>query len=87
MKMLSTTLARKRFSTIVDSVRTTGKAVVIGRRDRPEVMLVRAPQYNHALSDELNFAANTSAFDFLYDEPDLYSDANLKWRYGSKKHA
>ena len=38
---------------------------------------------NKALSAELNFHANSDASKFLKDEPDLYTTADLKKRYGS----
>jgi len=81
MKVLTTTNARKSLGTIVESVRMTGKAVAIGRRNTPEVLVIRYPRYNPNLSDVANMAAVGGAFDFLYDEPDLYSDKDLKVRY------
>lgn len=81
MKAISTTDARKRLSDIVDSVRTTGKAVAIGRRNIPEVLVIRYPRYNPALSDITNFASTSGGFDFLADEPDLYYDKDLRERY------
>lgn len=81
MKTISTTDARKRLSAIVDSVRTSGRAVAIGRRNKPEVMMVRISGYNPELSDVTNLNMLGGAFDFLWDEPDLYSDKNIKKRY------
>ena len=85
MKVITTTVARKYIGKIVDSVKSTGRPVAIGRRNKAEVMVVRAPQYNPALSDVLNLAAVSGSFDFLYDEPDIYSDADVKWHPHDKK--
>ena len=81
MKILTTTDARKRLSAIVESVRATGKAVAIGRRNTPEVLVIRYPRYNPNLSDVTNIASSSGSFDFLADEPELYSDKDLKERY------
>ena len=81
MKTISTTDARARIGKLVELVRETGKPIAIGRRGTPEVLLIRYPRYNPELSDVMNFAANNPAFDFLDDEPDLYTDADLKKRY------
>ncbi|OGG79865.1 hypothetical protein A3A39_04750 [Candidatus Kaiserbacteria bacterium RIFCSPLOWO2_01_FULL_54_13] len=81
MKTISTTDARKRFRDIVESVKATGKPIAIGRRNKPEVVLVRFPRYNPELSDSTNLNALGGAFDFLWDEPDLYSAKDIKKRY------
>ncbi len=82
MKTISTTNARKSLSTIVDSVKTTGRSVAIGRRNKPEVVISPYPNtYNKDVSDAVNLAAASGTFDFLYDEPDLYSEKDIKWRY------
>ncbi|PIR83546.1 hypothetical protein COU18_02570 [Candidatus Kaiserbacteria bacterium CG10_big_fil_rev_8_21_14_0_10_51_14] len=84
MRTISTTDARKRLSAIVEAVRSTGKPVAIGRRNKPEVMIIRVADYNPELSDVTNLNMLGGAFDFLWDEPDLYTDKNLKWRYAKK---
>ena len=84
MRTISTTDARKRLSEIVEKVKATGRPIAIGRRNKPEVMIVRMSNYNPELSDVTNLNMAGGAFDFLWDEPDLYSDKDLKWRYGKK---
>lgn len=81
MKTISTTDARKHLSDIVESVRTTGRPVAIGRRNKPEVMMVRISKYNPELSDVTNLNMFGGSFDFLWDEPDVYSDKDIKKRY------
>lgn len=81
MNTISTTDARMHLSSIVDSVRMGGRAIAIGRRNVPEVLVIRYPRYNSALSDVTNLASVGGGFDFLADEPDLYSDSDLKKKY------
>lgn len=81
MKIVTTTEARKGIGKIVDAVRMTGRPVAIGRRNIPEVLIIRYPRYNPEFSEITNLNAVGGAFDFLAEEPDLYSDKDLKERY------
>ena len=82
MKYRTTTNARKHMARLIDDVRLNNTVVAIGRRTQPDVLLVKYPEYyNVALSSELNFQANSKALEFLKDEPDIYSIADIKKRY------
>jgi prevent-host-death family protein len=81
MKTITTTAARANISKLIKRVRETGEAVAIGVRNEPEVLLIRYPRYNPELSDITNFNAESGAFAFLADEPDLYTDKDLIRRY------
>ena len=85
MKVITPVLARKNIGKIMDAVRTTGRPIAIGERNKPEVMVVRISGYNPKLSDVMNAAVASGSYDFLYDEPDLYSDANIRWRPYEKR--
>lgn len=85
MKVIDPVIARKTIGKIVDSVKTTGRPVAIGANNMPEVLVVRASRYNPNLSDVMNFAVASGSFDFLYDEPDLYSAADIRWRPYEKR--
>ena len=86
MQVISTTAARKRIGKLVEHVRETGEVVAIGRRNKPEVIIAPYPHsYNPGASDIVNLAAASDTFDFLWDEPDLYSDKDVKWRYAKSK--
>ena len=85
MKVITPIDARENIVTIVKAVTKTGRPVAIGKNNKPEVLVVRAPRYNPALSDVTNFAALSGSFDFLNDEPDLYSDADIRWRPYEKR--
>lgn len=82
MKYVTTTDARKHIARLVEEVSLRNTVVAIGRRRHPDVLVVKFPQeYNPALSAELNFHANQKVFDFLKDEPDIYTIADMKKRY------
>ena len=72
---------RKKIGRLVEHVREKGGTIAIGRRGVPEVLLIRYPRYNTSLSDVTNVAANAGAFDFLENEPNLYSDDDVRVRY------
>ena len=81
VQVISNTAARKKIGRLLERVRETGETIAIGRRGLPEALLIRYPRYNPMLSDITNFNANSSAFSFLENEPDLYSDTDLRVRY------
>lgn len=82
MKTITTTNARKQIAKIIDTVKETGEVFAIGRRNRPEVLLIKFPEtYNAQFDDITNVNAASASFSFLEDEPDLYSVADLKKRY------
>ena len=74
IKTLSTTAAREQISDLVDIVSSGGKPIVIGRRNVPEVVMIPFPSdWNGKLSDITNINTYSKSFDFLNDEPDIYS--------------
>ena len=82
MKTISTTEARKNIKTLVDIVRETGVVFAIGRRDKPEALLMKFPRdYNKELNEITNMNAYSGSFSFLEQEPDLYSIDDLKKKY------
>lgn len=82
MKVIPTTTARKNLSELINRVRYTNRPVVIGRREKGEVLLIKFPQEANPLLDDMtNFNQYAGSFDFLGDEPDLYSARDLKKRY------
>ena len=82
MKTISTTEARKHIKTLLDVVRETGAVYAIGRRQRPEVLLVKFPRsYNKELNEITNMNTYSESFTFLEGEPDIYSADDLKKKY------
>lgn len=82
MKTISTTEARKNIAKLVDAVREENAVFLLGRRDVPEAVLLKFPsEYRSDVSDITNVNAYSGSFDFLKDEPDLYTVADLKKRY------
>lgn len=82
MKVIATTEARKHFSELVNKVRYTNNPVAIGRHNKGEVLLIKFPREANPLVDEMtNFNQYAGSFDFLNDEPDLYSASDIKKPY------
>ena len=82
MKTITTTEARKKIADLVNHVRETGEAFAIGRRNKPEVLVIKFPTtYNESFNEVTNTNAQSASFSFLENEPDLYSLADLKKRY------
>lgn len=82
MVIIPTTEARKRFSELVNQVRYSNKPVLIGRHDIAEVLMIKFPaQSNSDLDETTNMNQYGGSFDFLEDEPDIYSTKDLKKRY------
>ncbi len=81
MKTISITNARKNIKVLVDRVKYRGEAFAIGRREKPEVMVIKYPS-NYQNLDELTlFNLVSGSFDFLADEPDLYNINDCKIRF------
>jgi len=82
MKTVTTTNARKNMKHIVDRVRHHGEVFGIGRRNAIEALIIQFPDtYNTELSDITNINAHSRSFDFLKDEPNIYSINDLKRKY------
>ncbi|PIP69118.1 hypothetical protein CO033_01200 [Candidatus Nomurabacteria bacterium CG_4_9_14_0_2_um_filter_32_10] len=82
IKTLSTTEARERISDLVNIVSTSRKSIVIGRRNVPEVVLIPFPAFwNGKLSEITNINAYSKSFDFLVNEPEIYSIEDVKNKY------
>ena len=79
MKVISTTDARKNKSDMIDAVIADGSNFVIGRHKEPEAVLIKFPTaYRSEVSDITNINSYSNSFDFLKDEPDLYTVADIK---------
>ena len=82
MKMITTTSARKQMAQIVDRVKETGDVYAIGRRNHPEVLVIKFPvEYSAELNDITNVNTYSESFSFLENEPELYTASDLKKPY------
>lgn len=82
MKLISATSMRKHISEIISSVKYNDQVFGIGRRNRIEAVIIKYPEnLNKNLSEIANINANSFSFDFLKNEPDMYSLKDLKKRY------
>lgn len=81
-KVITTTNARKNISRIIDHVKTRGEVFGIGRRNAIEALIIKFPdQYNKDLNEITNINTLSQSFDFLADEPEVYSRADLRKTY------
>lgn len=82
MKVVSTTVARKNIKHILDEVKNANEIFVVGRHNHHDAIIIQFPKhYNPKVSDITNINANSSSFDFLKDEPELYTKEDLKEVY------
>ena len=82
IKTLSTTEAREHMSDLVNIVSISHKSIIIGRRNVPEVVLIPFPAFwNGKLSEITNINAYSKSFDFLANEPEIYSAKDIKRKY------
>lgn len=82
MRIVTTTNARRNIKTIIDHVKYRGEVFGIGRRDSIDAVVIKFPDvYNVAVNDITNVNAYSKSFDFLKDEPNIYSVSDLKKRY------
>ena len=80
MRHYTTTEARKHLGEIVNQVKYQKIIISIGRRDEEEVLMVPKVTLDESLPmSEMN--AQSSSFQFLNEEPDIYSMKDLKKRY------
>jgi len=82
MKVITTSEARKRLSAIVDAVRFSNKPVAIGRGNKAQALIIKFPDSANPLVDEeTNMNAYGGGFDFLKEEPNLYTREDIKVSY------
>lgn len=82
MKIVTTTNARKHIGSIINHVKYRGEVFGIGRRNSIDVVVLKFPEmYNAAVNDITNINAYSTSFDFLKNEPDLYSLSDVKKKY------
>jgi hypothetical protein len=82
MQIITTTVARKNLSLLIGAVQRTHRSIAIGRRNKAEALLIRFPESsNDSLGEMTNMNAYGGGFEFLEDEPDLYTRNDLKKAY------
>ena len=82
MQFFTTAQAQKQMATIIDTVRFKNRPVAIGEKNEKEVLVIKFPKYvKKSLTDITNLNAYGGSFDFLNNEPDLYSVEDIKKAY------
>lgn len=82
MHVIPTTHARKTLAAIISSVRFSNTPVAIGRHNKAEVLVIKFPEHaNNQLNTVTNMNQFGGAFEFLIEEPELYTRADLKKPY------
>ena len=79
MKVVTTTKARAQLSSLINEVRYGNTPIGIGRRNKIEAVIIKYPDSINDRANELT-AINEygGSFDFLNDEPDIYSEDDIK---------
>lgn len=80
MIFYNTSEARKHLNEIVNKVKYQKVIISIGRRGKAEVLVIPKPELEEEIPvSQIN--TDSSSFDFLEDEPDIYSIDDIKKRY------
>ncbi len=80
MRIIPVTEGRKRLGELMDIVRYQHTIIALGKNGKAEALLVAIPGVSADFSiTRVN--AESHSFDFLSDEPDLYSRDDLKEKY------
>ncbi|MFT5179896.1 MAG: hypothetical protein ACI9GH_000265 [Candidatus Paceibacteria bacterium] len=78
MKTVSIEEAQKNIDKLIKYVNETNDTVIVGKKGSGEALLSKIPNNS---DKETNIGAFFGAFDFLNDEPDIYTIDDLKKRY------
>lgn len=81
MNIYSTTQARSNLSDMVNQVKYEKKIFIIGRNNKKEALLVPYPDMGEDYLPLSEMNAQSSSFDFLKKEPNIYSLKDLQKRY------
>ena len=92
IKKISAMKARQNLGALMNSISLKGDEVIIERAGKPMVAMIPVKRFLELtkqklkleMSEDLSMTeinANSGSFDFLEDEPDLYSIDDLKKRY------
>lgn len=79
MKTISVSEARKNLRNVIDATQEYNEVFVIERREKEEAVVMKFPsEYSASINDITNINTYSSSFDFLIDEPDLYTPDDVK---------
>jgi hypothetical protein len=82
MKTISISNTRNNIKTLIDRVKYNGEFFAIGRHSSIDAVVIQFPSnYNKDVSDITNVNTYSKSFDFLKDEPEIYTKRDLKKIY------
>jgi len=82
MKVISSTRFRRDIAKLLNAVVYRNQIVGIERHNKVQAVVFKWPaRFNEEVDEITNVNANSSSFDFLEKEPDLYSIEDLRKRY------
>jgi len=82
MKVISSTKFRRDIAKLLNAVVYRNQVVGIERHNKVQAVVLKWPaRFNEELDEITNVNANSSSFDFLEKEADLYSIEDLRKRY------
>ncbi|MBU0457846.1 type II toxin-antitoxin system Phd/YefM family antitoxin [Patescibacteria group bacterium] len=80
MKIYSVTEGRKKLGELINQVKYQKKVIAIGKNGKADVLMVSFPSGENGIPIT-EMCAESESFEFLEDEPNLYSINDLKERY------
>ena len=81
MITINATQARNQWSSLLSQIKYKRQIIAIKRNKKTEALLIPNPEYNTDLEDISEINAASSSFDFLHNEPEIYSIQDLKKSY------
>jgi hypothetical protein len=82
MKYLNISKNKKRLSELIKELNEENESLVIGEDGKNKALLIKFPEkLNKNRKEITNINANSSSFEFLENEPDLYSREDLVEEY------
>lgn len=79
MKTVNITEARKNFRDVIDATQKHNEVFVIERHDKEEAIIMKFPSdFSSLVGDITNINAYSSSFDFLADEPNVYTRDDIQ---------
>ena len=78
INIISTSKARNMLPAFIKSFEDSDNVFVIGRREKPEAIILKfSSTFSKYFNDITNINSYSSSFNFLKDEPEIYSSHDI----------